>query len=295
MLSARASPETVPIGEADSMTRRSRVCVFGNSTGFRMRPPRKAPEDRTYSEILLQNGYEVRNVSMAGVTLDEAFAYLDDDVVTWFPDAVIVQFGVVEVCLRQTHRGLTNLAIRNYYRNRVFASPYDFPTSLQRLGVFVVRAINGITRRLCALLGLKWQWLPLGKYLRVMEDTIEVVLKETPADVLVLAINPCSDRIERILAGSADQIGAANQAMRTLCAKWANRVRFIDVPLLLSRERLEVCVPDGIHLSALGHRLVGERLLSELLALEQKRDQHVGPSPQGPSDSPGHVAPAALP
>ncbi len=245
-------------------TRKQRICILGNSVGFKMRPPRQSAEEKTYGEILSDNGYCVRNISKAGVMLNEAFASLDDELITWFPDTVIIQFGVVEMCQRQTSRRLNNRLIKNYYLNMVHGRAYVFDSLFTKVLETLGRIVNGGGRRFVGLVGLRWQWLSLDRFLSVLEAVLEHVNKETGAMTLMVGINPVSPRITRILPDSGEIIEAANAAMKNLAARFPGRVRFLDMKELIGGNMVETTVPDGIHLSAQGHRLLAERILDEL-------------------------------
>jgi lysophospholipase L1-like esterase len=233
-----------------------RVCILGNSVAFRIRPPRDParPDERTYAEWLMQDGHEVLVAAGAGILLTEAFATVDDRVVSWFPDVVILNFGVVELAHRQTPRWLNNRTIVNYYLNDVFARPYEFDTPASRSRLAVWRGLNATARRLNSLLGFKWQWLPHARFLIVLEHTIQVILKETAARVIVLGVAPSSDRVERILGGSVDAFRVANEEMAALATRYADRVKFLSAEEYLGGGSPDLLVPDGVHFSAAGHR-----------------------------------------
>jgi len=119
-----------------------KICVLGNSVGLRIRPPRSDRSEMTYAEALESKGYLVRNLSRAGVMLNEAFAFLEEELITFFPDAVILHFGVVEVCYRQTFRWPNNQAIENYYMNRIINRPNRFNTPFRTAYRYGLRAFN---------------------------------------------------------------------------------------------------------------------------------------------------------
>jgi lysophospholipase L1-like esterase len=249
----------------------TRVCILGNSVGLRIRPPRESPAELTYAEILEQKGYAVRNLSRAGVMISEAFALLDDEVISHFPDVVIVQFGVVEVCSRQTFRALNNLAISNYYLNGVFRRNFEFPTLFGSARKYVFRAANALTRRFASFFDFSWQWLTPRKFLLVLEAIIERITKETAARVIVLGVNPCSDRIERLLGSSQAKIHQLNQEMKAFCEQ-RSRVQFLNPETIFNAAELDALVPDGVHLSARGHRLLAEELCRTLDSAAKNRN-----------------------
>jgi len=245
-----------------------RICVFGNSVALRIRPPRTNPLERTYAEWLREDGHEVSVIARAGVLVAEAFATIEDDVVSRFPDYVIINHGVVEVCLRQTVRSLNNRPIVNYYLNSVFARPYIFATASSRIERVVWRVANAVTRRISSALGLRWQWMRVDRFIEVLDRTIALIVKETSARLVVIGINPCSLRVERQLRGSFAAIAVANTAMADLCGRFGERVTFIDPGVAFEEAPLEEMVPDGIHLSSEGHRRMA-LLLSSLIGPER--------------------------
>lgn len=241
-----------------------KICVIGNSAALKIRPPRANAAEKTYSEILEAAGHHVRNVSRAGVTLQEAFGLLEDDVITFFPDAVIVHHGVVEVCYRRTIRKWNNAAIPNMYLNAIFQRGYQFDDAPFRAINFVRRGLNWATKTAARIAGGKWQWQKPQDFVRVVEETCKLILKETGARVLVVGITPCSSRVERILPGSGDEILRTNQLLRTLCQRFGERASFVETESWMTEADLPRLAPDGIHFSADGHALLAKRILSAL-------------------------------
>jgi hypothetical protein len=239
-----------------------RVCILGNSVGFKIRPPRRGAQQRTYAEVLRDYGHEVHNASMGGALLSEQFALLDDDVITRAPDVVILHHGVIEVFYRRTFRAPNNAAILNQYRNRVLRQGYTDPGPVGRLAHFALRAFNAVTRATARALGLRWQWQRPTAFLRVVRATIELILKETPARVLIVGVTPPSKSAETDLPGLTQAIARLNQALKSLANDFGPRARFVDVVTLVAGHEYEDLVPDGIHFSALGHRLLAESLQS---------------------------------
>lgn len=236
------------------MDQRVSVCVVGNSVGFRIRPPRQHGGEATYSEHLQRLGFEVRTVCRSGVTIAEAFGRLEEDVLTYFPKVVIVQFGIVELCYRRTVRRLNNATIRNYYLNSIAGRPYQFWGPPRRLWTWVRRAVNVLTARTAGALGIRWQWLSTSRFLEVLDAMLEAILKETAAHVFVLGIPPPSPRVERILAGSSAVVADANSRMANRCRSLGPRAAFVEPGEWLDSDDVPALLPDGIHLSSEAHR-----------------------------------------
>lgn len=248
-----------------------KICVIGNSAGFKIRPPRTTPDERTYSEILEAAGHCVKNVSKAGVILREAYGMLDDEVLTFFPDAVVINHGVVEVCYRRNFRLTNNSAIPNVYLNSIFRRRYEFAEGAAFKAInFVRRAINWGIKTTAKTLGIKWQWMRKEAFMEVMKATCELIQKETNARIFIVGITPCSPRVERILKGSGEEIAATNRLLREYCAGAGPRVRFVDVERFVTEADFPEIAPDGVHFSAAGHKRVAEHLLR---AIEGKEDK----------------------
>lgn len=233
-----------------------RICVVGNSVGYKMRPPRASPDDLTYAEILAKAGHQVHNASMAGALLSEQFSLLDDDVLTAFPDVVILHHGVIEVFYRRTFRQSNNAAIRNQYRNRVLRQGY----TPSRPSV-ALRAFNAATRGIASAIGWRWQWQAPAVFLGVLQHTCALILKETSAFIVIVGITPSSQKVEADLPGQGSEIARVNSALRDYAVGLGSRAAFLDVAALVPPSAHEELVPDGIHFSAEGHRRVGAALL----------------------------------
>lgn len=260
-----------------------KICILGNSVGLRMRPPRANRTEVTYAEALERSGHCVRNFSRAGVMLNEVFRGLEEEAIAFFPDAVILHFGIVEISRRRTFRRPNNQAIHNYYMNRILDLPYRFHTPVQVARRFAWRAVNSATRRLAGLCGISWPWLPIDRFLEVLGATVQVLLKETGASVVVIGITPCSDRIEKHLRGTREDVNAANDRLQALCRHHGPRVAFLDPRLFIDDGNVELLVPDGIHFSAAGHRMVHQEIERILRRFDR---QEAGAHPSAACDRP---------
>jgi hypothetical protein len=251
---------------------RMKICILGNSVSLRMRPARNISTDLTYSEILEARGHSVKNVSKAGVMLNEAFAYLDDEVISFFPDLVIIHFGVVEVSYRQTVRWLNNFVIQNYYLNRVFSRSFRLDSLSWRFASLFIRAANFVTHRVASFFEFKWQWFPTKDFLAVLRSTIDVILKETGATVFLVGISHRGLRVEKTLQGSAEEITAANEIVQRLSPSYGRRVQYLDPNRFLQLGAADDLIPDGVHFSARGHRLMADEILAAISLLPEGKE-----------------------
>jgi hypothetical protein len=210
----------------------------------------------TFGELFRRAGHDVSFASRAGVMLSEHFSLLDDEVVTKFPDVVIVNHGIIEIYPRRTIRALNNATIRNYYLNHAFNTPYRFQRPGGSIWLLLLRAGNALVRRTAQVLGLRWQWQSRRRFLEVMDACCSRILKETGAFVVVMGIPPPSVLALLDSPGFARNTREVNDALRSYCSRLPGRLAFADVEAMLADAAPEVGIPDGIHFSAAGHRLV---------------------------------------
>lgn len=239
--------------------------------GLRVRPPAAGLSDGPYPELLLREGWQVYNTSRAAITVEEAIANVDDDVVAIMPDVVVLQFGVVEVCLRRSVRWIHNYPIINYYNNTHLGRRYVPIKSRWRWTHWLCAWLNKAISVTATKIGVQWQWISNERFIEAIEFLVRLLLKETRATVLVMGISPLSRRVERLLNGSSECIQAANHALADSCTALGPRVYFVDVERLIGDERVEELVPDGVHFSADGHKLVSGLLSVLFERIERER------------------------
>jgi hypothetical protein len=240
------------------------ILIYGNSVGLRIRPPRGPAAEMTYGELLQREGYPVRNLSRAGVLISEAFRTFDDDVVARFPSAVVFQFGVVEVSRRHFPRKVwLETVAYNVFLNQGTGRSFPLNPVFRRLRRSVWVAARWFFGTVARITKYSWQWIPLPGFLQVQKEMLEILFKETSAVAVVIGVNPCSERIEASLPGSSKAISQANDALRNLVAKFPRAV-FLDPRDFISENVRDALVSDGVHYSAMGHRLVANRLIEAL-------------------------------
>lgn len=221
----------------------------------------------TYGEILREAGNDVRICARAGSTIDEAFRLIDDDAVCFFPDLVIINYGIVEICPRRELRFLSQWPVPNYFNNLLRGETYRFSTPTNRLRKKMGWLGNAVIRNIAKLVGLSWRWLSEDRFCQVTEAAVRLLLKETSAVVCLVGISPCSPRVRKLLPNADAAISSANRQLKALAAGFSSRVVFVDVEALLPEEKLPELVPDGVHFSATGHRLLAE-------AIQQQMSRH---------------------
>jgi hypothetical protein len=236
------------------------MCVIGNSVGLKMRPPRSTPDEMTYVEHLRSAGWDVRNFSRAGVEIRDAFATFDDDVLALFPEAVVFNFGIVEVSRRRFPKAVWYGA-RSYdvFLNRVAGRPHPGSVLRRRFQRYPWYIMAQIFNAIGTITGFSWAWTSPSQLAEIHRDMLRLLFKETAARAVVLGINTCSERVEKALPGTRASIGVANNLLREVSASF-DRCKFLDPVELMQDLDSDQFIPDGVHFSAEAHRRVGQQI-----------------------------------
>jgi hypothetical protein len=241
---------------------RTKIAIIGNSVAIKMRPKRQSEFEKTFSELLFDNGYQIYNYGRAGTIVTESFKYLDDEIISLFPDYLIVIYGVVEAFPRQTFRYLNNFNIINYYNNRIFKRNFVPPAGFRILG-FIIRLMNGLIRRLATALRVRWLWLSQRNFSSAINALCGLVLSETNGRIILVGISRIPTDSGKFSAEAMASISAFNSILKTQSAN-SSRINYIDLTESLSEEELVAACPDGIHFSAKGHRMLHDAIISIL-------------------------------
>lgn len=249
---------------------RKKVAIIGNSVAIKMRPKRQSKNDKTFSELIFDDGYEVNNFGKSGTIVTESFKYIDDEIICNYPDFLIVIYGVVEAFPRHTLRNLNNFNIINYYNNanfeRNFINPNQF--SIFRL---VARLLNGFMRRITSATRLQWLWLSQNNFAAAIHALCGLVLTETNSNIILLGVPAIPQDNDKFSVKANSSINAFNSILRAE-SEYSPRIHYVDVTETLSEEQLAVTCPDGIHFSAFGHRLLHEAIISIMTAKDAHRN-----------------------
>ena len=203
-------------------------------------------------------------LSRAGILISDAFRTFDDDIIAWFPDAVVFNFGINEVVPRRIpRRVMLETANHDALLNQVTGRAHPVGGLVRRARRAGWLRVRWISESLVRLTGRSWRWLPLPRFLLVQKEMLALLFKETSAVAVVLGLNPCSQRVEAALPGSRQAILEANEAIRTLVAT-SPRAVFVNPREWIAAEEVERLVPDGIHYSAEGHRILAVQLRDRL-------------------------------
>ncbi len=232
------------------------ICILGNSVSLVLRPPRQRPDERTYAELLRDDdGYALINWSQRAAMVSDGLRAVEDEVITRYPQAVIIQYGIVECTYRDMPRWLYQ-----FVKLRLQGDE----NRLQRLPVqLAARTLMPLSRRVWTRLRGRWRWMEPEVFAADIRKLVLLLRKETAALPLVMNIPTPSQRVERLAPGTVASAAEYNRVLAHLTAE-------LDVPLIDAAALIapdpDALLPDGIHFSAAGHQRVAATIRAILAA-----------------------------
>lgn len=245
--------------------RELRVLVVGSSTSFMTAPIRGSRTNGTYPERLPEElarlGIAARSslrsqwYGMIHEARPRAETYRDT-----MPDVVILNFGMAECQPNMLPTWLnrhfttwdkSTKPLPRWYRKRIAPTLWKRARWWQR---FAARAVKMRTHRLSPK-RFQLEMRMLAKQLR----------NDLQALVLVLDIEPPNAKIEHFLPGLGQRVAHYNDLLRATVTEIADPdVRFVEVGALVREHGHAQVLPDGLHKSPEGHRMVAQLLAEEI-------------------------------
>jgi lysophospholipase L1-like esterase len=235
--------------------------------GYFVRPPRLGRHDGCFAEVatdLLTTAgvpVELHNRSRWLGQVHDAYHRVEDDIIATSPDVVVLCFGWLECQPKVFPTAL--LRWLTTYRPR-----YTWAFPARR---WAARRIAKVYVRLTPAVAQRWRGLPSRmserRFRQELERLVQLCRKETASLVVLLTVNPPTDRIEAVLPTVGERSGRYADIVRQVAAGAADeQVRLLDTRALVLEHGQDAVLPDGIHFNAEGHRLVGEALTAEVSA-----------------------------
>lgn len=245
---------------------RLRVLVVGSSVGYYVRPPAGSGDEAAFDELLERTlrargvDAEVRNDSRWFATIVDTNQRLPS-LLTWFrPDVVVVVHGYIEsqprICPKRFAMWLFTAAPRSDAVARLVRR-----VLLATVGSAFYRSMA----RLAAIPGLPSR-VPPDRLRTELGRTISSANKERRALVLCANVPHTTDRIETSLPTTGERIAATCEAIAGAVRDAGAGAELVDLRGLVRAAGTDVALPDGIHLSAAGHRLLADVLAERVLA-----------------------------
>jgi lysophospholipase L1-like esterase len=230
-----------------------KVTIIGNSVALRVRPPEKHPDNKNYTQYLeeiLQKRIKemivtVENKSQGALTICDITSSTDN-YINSFPRYYVLNIGIVDSCSREVPLWFYRLA--NSQKDNIF---YNFFSFLYRRIIVKMRPFLVYIRG-------KKGWINPKRFKRHLKNLVHALLKETNAGIIVIPINPVSDRIEKELPGSKKNRLKYNQAIEDITNEFLQY--YVNISDIKNSH-----VPDGIHYSKEGHAYIAEKLASIII------------------------------
>lgn len=226
-----------------------KVAIVGNSVGLRVRPPCQYPNNKNYGiilEELLQNEYKdkfvfVRNLCIGRGTIWDILARRNE-ILNEFPNYYVINLGVSDASTREIPLWYSNIIVnrKESLKRRLLYGIYYY-------------WIRKFRPQLVRFRG-KRTWTSKRIFEKYFDKIIALLEKDTNSRIIVLSINPAGMRIEKELPGSSKSYVQFNGILENIAEKYD--ARFLDTTDLGD----EKFIPDGIHFSLEGNRIVAERL-----------------------------------
>jgi hypothetical protein len=246
------------------------VLVLGNSVPHMVVPARTSRQDGTFAEWLerLVPGTRVDNQSRWYELLDHGSWRFQRELRASMPDVVVVSYGAVECQpavvptwlsrhLMTWDQGLGPAA--RLYRRRLV--PRVWP------------ALRAWQRWAAGVAGTRTWRTPPRRFAASLHQLVQTA-RHDRAVVLVLDLAPFGPRMEHHLPGVAARRAVYQGVLAEVVASFADPdVRLVRVSSVAEELGVDAAVPDGLHLSPVAHRRVGELLAAELRVEERSRQE----------------------
>lgn len=224
-----------------------RILIIGDSTIAWMRPHRNHKDEMLYSEMFAKSDVFLDMVCTPGMTSRDAVRYYWKNLLGKFYDYCIISVGINDLSPRSYPRWLWE--IDNYFvvKERLIEKIYGFTYR-----VFT----NTKLQKFFSYIGLSKPWISEREFEANLLKLQDLILKESSAKIIFISLPMVSQRVKKILYGIDKNIIAYKQIINKL---YNNRTEILDVNKLFE-DSMDMYNPEGIHYSALGHKIVFENL-----------------------------------
>ena len=250
------------------------VVTLGNSVPSLMMPARTDRGEGTYSEVLADvlTGEGVPTVPHVS---SEWFGFLTKSrkhypelVRARVPDVIILHFGVNEL-----QPWLAPVWLLKHLMTYGAATTRPARAYRQLLAPRLWKVLRGYRRRIAPLVGLRtWQTTP-----RRFRNALHRLLLQSRLDgqplVLVLDIETPTDILRHFLPGIDERHRIYQELLEEVVTNLDDpEVRLVRVSEVAGGIAIGAA-PDGMHYTAVGHRLIGEHLADEVLTWLTERGE----------------------
>lgn len=233
-----------------------KITIIGNSVALRLRPIVEYGHEKNYTQLLQERGFQVESLAKGAMTVLEAPHEIDLYIHS-FPNAFVLNFGVVDCCSREIPLWFYRLATcnRQDYVSKLCSFLYNYCIKKIRTPLVFLRA--------------KKPWVSEKQFEQCLDFTVKRISKETDAFIILIGINPTEPRIEKILPGSTLRNCKYDSIIRKIAAR--HNANFINVSDMKSQKHY----PDGVHYNHKGHQIFANKILKELERNSSKQSLNI--------------------
>lgn len=229
-------------------TKKIRIALIGDSTMQWIRPYRDHNQDYTYAELLLQNDtISVDLYITPGMMSHDALILTWQGLQAQFYDYYIFSVGINDCTPRSYPKFLAKMYNRILIANNFF----------HKLFFILYKTVTATKiQRLLSKFHISKPWVKVKTYEQNLQKIIEILTKETDAKIIFLTVPKTSQRVEFILQNINHIIPRYNDVIKN---KKSERIFIIETDRLFA-ENYTRYIPEGIHYSAEGHRLIYDEI-----------------------------------
>jgi lysophospholipase L1-like esterase len=234
-----------------------RILVLGNSEVLHIRPPRSNWQELTYTEIIKNDipGAEVMNKAFGSSEVKNVLIEFDKYVHSYFPDIIILHFGVNEAAPRMLPRPLWFF---------IFADKNEPVYGPLTMSFFILlRKIFGKLTTFYSLISGGRGWVNVKDFKYVYSQLLNKIDKELKSKIIIINIGPVTEKKEKDLPGFNRKVAEFNAAINELAKE--RSVDLVDIYNLCNRLGVDRIRPDGVHFSPEGHKLVANEIMKNII------------------------------
>ena len=245
-------PERVPL-----VRNHLKITVMGNSTAIWVAPERADRGDGNYGEwleaLLPQRGLPVSLINLAAWNelLPKAVCRFGSAVRAGMPDVVILQYGIIEA-----FPAYVPVALHNYLRSWHVHAGFGRTFFRHQVRKLIWKRARSFQRRGAARFGPRTHHVGPARFASELKKLMYDIHLDQQALIVVCGVARPSASLRAAIPGIEHRVDLYNNLLRQACADATKGAAcFIDLHAVLPDE--PSYVPDGLHISPQGHRLVG--------------------------------------
>lgn len=235
-----------------------RICVLGNSIPLLVNPYRVNYNQKTYGEYLREEGFEVKICARQSSMITDLYKTLEEDCISFFPDFVILHFGIVECTYRTKTRFIQSILNANAWKNTFVHNRIN--GKYQRIFFFLIKKIIRKLDHVLHFFRLHYRWVNPELFHFALNDIIKSIYADTNTKgIILVGMLNGYPWLEKEARGTIKSIKKYNAILNRVSQN-IEGVYFVDVNTYLKNDT--ETSSDGIHFTSLSHSVVTKEILN---------------------------------